>query len=65
MTHSTQMEQNHEKSELLDFQILVLGTASWPLQAPSTGFNIPDDVGISSGGHLSKTNALLTVLTHR
>ncbi|KAI9009083.1 Cullin [Hyaloraphidium curvatum] len=40
----TQMEQNHDKDELLDFNILVLGTASWPLQAPSSGFNIPDDM---------------------
>lgn len=40
----TQMEQNHEKDEILDFHILVLGTASWPLQAPTSGFNIPDDV---------------------
>jgi cullin 1 len=40
----TQMEQNHEKDELLDFSILVLGTASWPLQPPTTAFNIPDDV---------------------
>lgn len=38
------MEQNHDKDELLDFQILVLGTASWPLQAPTSGFNIPEDV---------------------
>ncbi|KAJ1561545.1 hypothetical protein HK096_004291 [Nowakowskiella sp. JEL0078] len=37
-------EVNHEKSDLLDFSILVLGTASWPLQPPTSGFNIPDDV---------------------
>ncbi|KAJ3077130.1 hypothetical protein HK102_005291 [Quaeritorhiza haematococci] len=39
-----QMERTHEKDELLDFNILVLGTASWPLTAPSSGFNIPDDL---------------------
>ena len=28
----------------LDFSILVLGTSSWPLQLPSTTFNIPDEI---------------------
>ncbi|KAJ1544419.1 hypothetical protein HK096_007569 [Nowakowskiella sp. JEL0078] len=44
-------EINHEKSDLLDFSILVLGTASWPLQPPTSGFNIPDD---ASPQNLSK-----------
>ncbi|KAI8908568.1 Cullin, partial [Gorgonomyces haynaldii] len=39
-----QMEKTHDKSELLDFEILVLQNASWPLQAPTSGFNIPDDL---------------------
>jgi len=39
------MSQNHEASDnVVDFSILVLGTASWPLQAPTTSFNLPDDV---------------------
>ncbi|KAG0037208.1 hypothetical protein BGZ82_002969 [Podila clonocystis] len=39
------MAQNHDASDnTVDFSILVLGTASWPLQAPSTSFNLPDDV---------------------
>ncbi|KAF9405028.1 hypothetical protein BGZ94_003806 [Podila epigama] len=39
------MAQNHDSSDNnVDFSILVLGTASWPLQAPTTSFNLPDDV---------------------
>ncbi|KAF9952455.1 hypothetical protein BGZ70_000594 [Mortierella alpina] len=39
------MSQNHDASDnTVDFSILVLGTASWPLQAPTTSFNLPDDV---------------------
>ncbi|KAK9765979.1 ubiquitin ligase (cullin) of SCF [Basidiobolus ranarum] len=38
------MLQTHEANDLTDFYILVLGTASWPLQAPSTPFNIPDEI---------------------
>lgn len=39
------MAQNHDSSDsTVDFSILVLGTASWPLQAPTTSFNLPDDV---------------------
>ncbi|ORY05863.1 Cullin-domain-containing protein [Basidiobolus meristosporus CBS 931.73] len=38
------MEQTHEPNDLTDFYILVLGTASWPLQAPTTSFNIPDEI---------------------
>lgn len=39
------MAQNHDAADnTVDFSILVLGTASWPLQAPSTSFNLPDDV---------------------
>ncbi|KAI8809093.1 Cullin [Cladochytrium replicatum] len=39
-----QLERNHNKEELLDFGIMVLGTASWPLQPPTSGFTIPDDL---------------------
>lgn len=39
-----QMEQNHEKDDLLDFSILVLGTAHWPLQPPVSAFNIPEEL---------------------
>ncbi|KAF9166185.1 hypothetical protein DFQ27_009054 [Actinomortierella ambigua] len=39
------MAQNHDASDMgVDFSILVLGTASWPLQPPSTSFNLPDDL---------------------
>ncbi|KAG0050195.1 hypothetical protein BGZ83_005027 [Gryganskiella cystojenkinii] len=38
------MAQNHDASENLDFSILVLGTASWPLTPPTTSFNLPDEV---------------------
>ncbi|KAJ3045243.1 hypothetical protein HDV00_011115 [Rhizophlyctis rosea] len=40
----SQMERTHEKDDLLDFSILVLGTASWPLTAPKTEFNIPAEL---------------------
>ncbi|KAI9327739.1 Cullin [Zopfochytrium polystomum] len=39
-----QMAVNHDKDDLLDFSINVLNTASWPLQAAGTGFNIPQDL---------------------
>ncbi|KAJ1549304.1 hypothetical protein HK405_005924, partial [Cladochytrium tenue] len=39
-----QMAVNHDKDDLLDFSISVLNTASWPLQAAGTGFNIPEDL---------------------
>jgi cullin 1 len=38
------MEQTHDKAELLDFSILVLSTASWPLQPPTSPFNIPAEL---------------------
>ncbi|KAI9205908.1 Cullin [Polychytrium aggregatum] len=38
------MDTNRGSEDLLDFGILVLGTASWPLQPPATQFNIPDDL---------------------
>ncbi|KAG0231395.1 hypothetical protein BGW42_006523 [Actinomortierella wolfii] len=39
------MAQNHDSSDMgVDFSIMVLGTASWPLQPPSTSFNLPDDL---------------------
>ena len=41
---SDQMEKTHSKNELLDFGILVMGSASWPLKAPSTNFNIPEEL---------------------
>jgi cullin 1 len=28
----------------IDFNILVLSAGSWPLSAPTTAFNIPEDV---------------------
>ncbi|CAO3629492.1 unnamed protein product [Cunninghamella blakesleeana] len=36
--------QHHQELSGSDFNILVLGTGSWPLSPPSTSFNIPDDV---------------------
>ena len=30
------------KADALDFNIMVCGTAQWPLQAPNTPFNIPE-----------------------
>lgn len=36
--------QQHQELSGSDFNILVLGTGSWPLSPPSTSFNIPDDV---------------------
>ena len=38
------MERTHEKDDLLDFSILVLSTASWPLQPPTSPFNIPPEL---------------------
>ncbi|GAB5589452.1 ubiquitin ligase (cullin) of SCF [Umbelopsis nana] len=38
------MQQGHDPSELSDFNILVLSAGSWPLSAPTTAFNIPEDV---------------------
>ncbi|CAO3584896.1 unnamed protein product [Absidia cylindrospora] len=39
------VQQHHESSgNNADFNVLVLGAGSWPLSAPSTSFNIPDDV---------------------
>ena len=39
-----QMERTHDQQDLLDFNILVLGTANWPLQPQTTGFNLPEDL---------------------
>ncbi|KAL1915654.1 uncharacterized protein VTP21DRAFT_6413 [Calcarisporiella thermophila] len=40
-----QMQHTHDPSEInVDFYIHVLGTSSWPLNPPSTPFNIPEDV---------------------
>ncbi|ORZ15680.1 Cullin [Absidia repens] len=39
------VQQHHESTgNNADFNVLVLGAGSWPLSAPSTSFNIPDDV---------------------
>ncbi|KAJ3404488.1 hypothetical protein HDV05_007143, partial [Chytridiales sp. JEL 0842] len=38
------MLKNHDKDDLLDFSIYVLNTASWPFNASSTTFNLPDDL---------------------
>ncbi|CAO3589467.1 unnamed protein product [Absidia cylindrospora] len=39
------VQQHHESSgSNADFNVLVLGAGSWPLNPPSTSFNIPDDV---------------------
>lgn len=37
------MELSHDGGDL-DFSILVLGSGSWPLNAPTTPFNIPQEV---------------------
>ncbi|KAI9140141.1 Cullin [Paraphysoderma sedebokerense] len=39
-----QLETNHDASELVDFSIMVLSTASWPLNPATTPFNIPQDL---------------------
>ncbi|KND03333.1 uncharacterized protein SPPG_02377 [Spizellomyces punctatus DAOM BR117] len=39
-----QMSRTHEKDDLTDFHILVGGTASWPLHASPSGFNIPSEL---------------------
>ncbi len=39
------METTHGKAEI-DFNVMVCGTAQWPLTPPSTPFTIPDDVSI-------------------
>lgn len=36
-----------ERRKALDFSIMVLGTSFWPLQAPTTNYNIPADVASS------------------
>lgn len=41
------MKLSHGDEEL-DFSILVLGSGSWPLNAPNTGFNIPSDVSLDN-----------------
>ncbi|CAO3647363.1 unnamed protein product [Mucor fragilis] len=38
------VSQGHDGPSGADFNILVLGAGSWPLSAPSTSFNLPDDV---------------------
>ncbi|KAJ3099328.1 hypothetical protein HDU96_010738 [Phlyctochytrium bullatum] len=38
------MLKTHDKDELLDFSIMVLHTASWPLQTTTTTFNIPEEL---------------------
>jgi hypothetical protein len=42
------MEVIHEKQDL-DFSILILGSGSWPLNQPSSPFNIPEEVLIYIG----------------
>ncbi|KAJ3321345.1 hypothetical protein HDV06_004449 [Boothiomyces sp. JEL0866] len=37
------METSHGKQDI-DFSILVLGSGSWPLYAPTSAFNIPQDL---------------------
>ncbi|KAJ3054632.1 hypothetical protein HK097_001240 [Rhizophlyctis rosea] len=39
-TFQTPVKKTHDKDDLLDFSVLVLGTASWPLTVPKTEFNI-------------------------
>ncbi|KAJ3172167.1 hypothetical protein HDU88_006982 [Geranomyces variabilis] len=39
-----QTSRTQDKVDGPDFQILVGGTGQWPLNAPSTAFNIPDDL---------------------
>ncbi len=38
------METTHSKEDLLDFSILVLSTAAWPLNPPKTEFNISSEL---------------------
>ena len=37
------MKTSHGDEDV-DFSILVLGSGSWPLSAPTTGFNVPKDL---------------------
>jgi len=39
-----QQETNHDSSDLIDFNIMVLSTASWPLTPATTPFNLPHDL---------------------
>ena len=39
------MKNSHgDESEAIDFSALVLGSSAWPLTAPTTPFNIPEDL---------------------
>jgi cullin 1 len=38
------MDMTHTKDELIDFGILVLSTAAWPLNPSKTEFNIPSEL---------------------
>ncbi|SAL96780.1 hypothetical protein [Absidia glauca] len=39
------VQQHHESTgSNADFNVLVLGAGSWPLNPPTTNFNIPDDI---------------------
>ena len=38
---------DEEKSKSVDFSIMVLGTSFWPLQPPTSNYNIPADVASS------------------
>lgn len=38
------MEKTHEKDDLLDFEIKVLGTAQWPLTPATTNFVLPEEL---------------------
>jgi cullin 1 len=39
-----QMEQNHDATDVVDFSVMVLSTASWPFTGPPTEFNLPDEL---------------------
>lgn len=38
------MERTHEKSDLLDLNIMVLGQAQWPIKPPTSNFTLPQDL---------------------
>ncbi|KAJ3211024.1 hypothetical protein HDU67_004826 [Dinochytrium kinnereticum] len=43
-TFKEAMLKTHDKEDLLDFSIMVLNTSCWPLQSPTTPFNIPEEL---------------------
>jgi cullin 1 len=45
-SYKEQSDMTHGRDET-DFNVMVLATGQWPLSAPTTPFNIPEDVSFS------------------